>query len=103
MLASMAITGVVEGGTCRSADLMPDFKTGKLVEVSPQAQFFYQIIGSIIGIFVSATAYKDFTSIYSIQAGELQAPLAHLWTLTARLAYGEGLPDHSANFALITA
>lgn len=103
MLSSMAITGVVEGGTCQSADLMPDFKTGKLVEVSPQAHFSYQIMGSIIGVFVSGAAYKGFTSIYSVQDGELQAPLAHLWIVTARLAYGKGLPDHSAKFALTAA
>lgn len=79
---------------------MPNFKTGKLVDVSPQAQYYSQMIGSVVGVFVSGTAYRVFTSIYSVQDGSLQAPLAHLWIVTARPAYGKGLPEQSAKFAL---
>lgn len=103
MLASMAITGIVEGGTCQSADLMPDLKTGYLVRVSPQAQFVSQIIGSVFGVFISSTAYRVFTSIYSVNDGTLQAPMAHLWIVTARLANGKGLPEQAFKFALVAA
>jgi OPT oligopeptide transporter protein len=72
---------------------MADLKTGYLVHASPRLMFHAQIIGSFIGAFISSGICKLFTTIYPMPSKKYEAPLAHLWIPTARLAYTGTLPE----------
>lgn len=57
----------------RAGDLMQDLKTGALLQASPRSQFYGQMIGSLASIFVSAGAYKLYTSVYQVSPDECNA------------------------------
>ena len=96
----MATGGVIEAEIWQSAVLMTDLKTGYLVLASPKRMFYAQIIGSIIGAFISSGIYKLFTTIYTIPSRRYEAPLAHLWISAATLAHAGTLPDAVWAFSL---
>ena len=64
---------------------MQDLKTGHLLRASPRAQFFGQMIGSVLSIFVTATAYNMYTKAYPIPGPTFPAPTAYVWLSLARL------------------
>jgi uncharacterized oligopeptide transporter (OPT) family protein len=70
---------------CRAGDLMQDLKTGHLCHASPRAQFFGQLIGSSVSIFVTTTAYSFYTRAYEIPGPSFPAPTAYVWLGLARL------------------
>ena len=92
--------GITEAGTWQSSDLVSDFKTAHLIGQNPRFLFYAQLIGSIVGAFASSLVYRMFTSVYKIPNDIFRIPSAHLWLITARLVYGEGLPNGVFPFAL---
>ena len=80
---------------------MQDLKTGHLLHASPRAQFYGQMIGSVVSIFVSAIAYNLYTRVYAIPGPLFPAPTAYVWLSFARLiGSGNGLPDHAKIFVI---
>ena len=79
---------------------MQDLKTGHLLGAAPRAQFWGQMIGSLVGAIVSAGVYKLYTSVYQVPGGMFQVPTAYVWIFTARLVTGQGLPDMAWQWAL---
>ncbi|KAF8674098.1 oligopeptide transporter [Rhizoctonia solani] len=108
VVANIIAGGVAEAGAQQAGDLMQDLKTGHLLHASPRAQFYGQMIGSVLSIFVSAIAYNLYTRAYTIPGPQFPAPTAYVWLSFARLiGSGGGLPDHIKPFiinaAVITA
>ena len=100
-IAINLLTGAVsESGALQAGDMMQDLKTGHLLGAAPRAQFWGQMIGSLVGAVVSAWVYKLYTSVYSIPGGMFQVPTAYVWIFTARLVSGQGLPDMAWQWAL---
>jgi OPT family oligopeptide transporter len=95
--------GISEAGALQAGDLLQDLKTGHLLGASPKAQFWGQLIGSAVGAVASAIIYKLYTATYSIPGGIFQVPTAYVWVFTARLVTGQGLPPHTAQFAIAAA
>ena len=69
----------------RAGDLMQDLKTGHLVQASPRAQFYGQLIGSTLSIPVTATAYILYKRAYTIPGPTFPVPTAYVWLSLARL------------------
>ena len=95
------IAGAIsESGALQAGDLMQDLKTGHLLGAAPRAQFWGQMIGSVVGAIVSAGVYKLYTSVYDVTHGMFQVPTAYVWIFTARLVTGKGLPEMAWQWAL---
>jgi uncharacterized oligopeptide transporter (OPT) family protein len=69
----------------RAGDLMQDLKTGHLVQASPRAQFYGQLIGSTLSIPVTATAFILYNKAYTIPGPTFPVPTAYVWLSLARL------------------
>jgi uncharacterized oligopeptide transporter (OPT) family protein len=82
----------------RAGDLMQDFKTGHLVGASPRAQFQGQIIGSLVSVLVTATAFDLYSRTYQIPGPNFPAPTAFVWLNLARLLRSSSLPPHVGEF-----
>lgn len=80
---------------------MQDLKTGHLLGASPKAQFYGQIIGSLVGAVLSTAVYKMYVNVYEVPGPMFQAPTAFVWIFTARLVTGQGLPDMAWQASLI--
>lgn len=93
--------GISEAGALQAGDLLQDLKTGHLLDASPKAQFYGQLIGSAVGAVVSAAVYKLYTHTYKIPGGIFQVPTGFVWIFTARLVTGQGLPPRAAEFAVV--
>ena len=91
---------VSESGALQAGDMMQDLKTGHLLGAAPRAQFWGQMIGSLVGAVVSAGVYRLYTSVYEIPGGMFQVPTAYVWIFTARLVTGQGLPEMAWQWAL---
>ena len=95
------IAGAVsEAGALQAGDILQDLKAGHLIGASPKAQFYGQLIGSVVGAFVSAAVYKLYVSVYTIPGELFQIPTAYVWIFTARLVTGKGLPPMAWQYAL---
>ncbi|KAG8890770.1 hypothetical protein FRB98_004815 [Tulasnella sp. 332] len=99
-IANIVAGGVAEAGAQQAGDLMQDLKTGHLLNASPRAQFYGQVIGSTLSILVSATAYRLYVRAYSIPSPNFPAPTAFVWLSLARLLRNGSLPPHSSEFML---
>ena len=91
---------ISESGALQAGDMMQDLKTGHLLGAAPKAQFYGQMIGSLVGAVVSAGVYKLYTNVYDIPGGQFQVPTAYVWIFTARLVTGKGLPEMAAQWGL---
>ncbi|KAL9102274.1 MAG: hypothetical protein Q9163_002566 [Psora crenata] len=91
---------VSESGALQAGDMMQDLKTGHLLGAAPRAQFWGQIIGSLVGAVVSAGVYRLYTSVYEVPGGMFQVPTAYVWIFTARLVTGQGLPEMAWQWAV---
>ena len=70
------ITGglVALGASEQSADMLSDLKTTHLLRASPRVQFYAQLVGALVSIFMSAGIYVLFSEAYPcINSLELQA------------------------------
>ncbi|KAJ5291232.1 hypothetical protein N7478_000483 [Penicillium angulare] len=93
LVTNLLAGAVSESGALQAGDMMQDLKTGHLLGASPKAQFYGQMIGSVVGAVLSTAVYKMYTNVYEIPGGMFQIPTAYVWIFTARLVTGQGLPD----------
>ncbi|KAJ5575142.1 hypothetical protein N7450_009041 [Penicillium hetheringtonii] len=93
LVTNLLAGAVSESGALQAGDMMQDLKTGHLLGASPKAQFYGQMIGSLIGAVLSAAVYKMYVNVYEIPGEMFQVPTAYVWIFTARLVTGQGLPD----------
>ncbi|KAI9491800.1 OPT oligopeptide transporter protein-domain-containing protein [Zychaea mexicana] len=101
--ANLIAGGIAEAGAQQAGDLMQDLKTGHLLQASPKAQFYGQLIGSFVSAFVATAAYKLYTTVYTIPGPEFPVPTAHVWLDMSRLVNGHPLPPHVSEFVLFFA
>ena len=102
IIVNMVGGALSEAGAMQAGELMQDYKTGHLIRASPRSQFIGQIVGSSVGIFVSATAYKLYENAYDLPGPEMPAPAARLWLNFARLINNGSLPPHSGQAMIIS-
>ena len=98
VVANIIAGGVAEAGAQQAGDLLQDLKTGHLLGASPRAQFYGQMFGSALSIFVTATAYTLYTRAYPIPGPNFPAPTAFVWLNLARLLRDGSLPPKSGTF-----
>ncbi|KAJ4477207.1 OPT oligopeptide transporter protein-domain-containing protein [Lentinula aciculospora] len=103
IVANIIAGGVAEAGAQQAGDLMQDLKTGHLCGASPRAQFYGQLIGSVVSIFVTTTAYSLYTRVYPIPGPSFPAPTAYVWLSFARLLRDGQLPENSYVFMVVFA
>lgn len=101
IIINLLAGAVSEAGALQAGDILQDLKAGHLIGASPKAQFYGQLIGSIVGAFVSAAVYKLYVSVYPIPGELFEIPTAYVWIFTARLVTGKGLPPMAWQFALL--
>ncbi|KAK4521375.1 uncharacterized protein ATC70_011990 [Mucor velutinosus] len=99
-VANLVAGGIAEASAQQAGDLMQDLKTGYLLHASPKAQFYGQLIGSLISSFVATGAYLLYTSVYNVPGPEFPAPTAQVWLDMARLVNGHPLPPHVPEFVI---
>ncbi|KAJ5382372.1 hypothetical protein N7517_000283 [Penicillium concentricum] len=92
LVTNLLAGAVSESGALQAGDMMQDLKTGHLLGASPKAQFYGQIIGSIVGAVLSTAVYKLYVNVYEVPGEMFQTPTAYVWIFTARLVTGQGLP-----------
>lgn len=100
IVANLVAGGIAEASAQQAGDLMQDLKTGYLLHASPKAQFYGQLVGSLISSFVATGAYLLYTSVYSVPGPEFPAPTAQVWLDMARLVNGHPLPPHVLEFVV---
>lgn len=93
LVTNLLAGAVSESGALQAGDMMQDLKTGHLLGASPKAQFYGQMIGSLVGAVLSTAVYKMYVNVYEIPGEMFQTPTAYVWIFTARLVTGQGLPD----------
>ncbi|KAH9995792.1 oligopeptide transporter [Russula vinacea] len=103
VVANIIAGGVTEAGALQAGDLMQDLKTGHLVQASPRAQFYGQLIGSTLSIPVTVTAFILYNRAYPIPGPTFPVPMAYVWLSLARLLRDGSLPEKSAIFMLSSA
>lgn len=103
IILNLLAGGISEAGALQGGDLLQDLKTGHLLGASPKAQFYGQLIASVVGAVTAAGVYRLYTNVYEIPSNVFQVPTAYVWIFTARLVTGEGLPAKAAEAALIAA
>ncbi|KAJ8072429.1 hypothetical protein PM082_015988 [Marasmius tenuissimus] len=103
IVANIIAGGVAEAGAGQAGDLLQDLKTGHLCHASPRAQFYGQLIGSIVSIFVTTTAYILYTRAYAIPGPSFPAPTAYVWLSLARLLRDGQIPEKSSIFMVLFA
>ncbi|MCJ1335081.1 hypothetical protein MMC09_000347 [Bachmanniomyces sp. S44760] len=92
IIINLIAGAISESGALQAGDMMQDLKTGHLLGAAPKAQFYGQVIGSLVGAIVSAAVYQLYTSVYQIPGDLFQVPTGYVWIFTARLVTGKGLP-----------
>ena len=93
LVTNLLAGAVSESGALQAGDMMQDLKTGHILGASPKAQFYGQVIGSLVGAVLSTAVYKIYVNTYEIPGDMFQTPTAYVWIFTARLVTGQGLPD----------
>ena len=101
IIINLLAGAVSEAGALQAGDILQDLKAGHLIGASPKAQFYGQLVGSVVGAFVSAAVYKLYVSVYPIPGDLFAIPTAYVWIFTARLVTGEGLPPMAWQCALL--
>ncbi|KAJ5082392.1 hypothetical protein N7532_011435 [Penicillium argentinense] len=101
LVTNLLAGAVSESGALQAGDMMQDLKTGHLLGASPKAQFYGQMIGSLVGAVLSTAVYKMYVNVYEIPGEMFQTPTAYVWIFTARLVTGQGLPDMAWQASLI--
>lgn len=101
LVTNLLAGAVSESGALQAGDMMQDLKTGHLLGASPKAQFYGQMIGSIVGAVLSTAVYKMYVNVYEIPGEMFQTPTAYVWIFTARLVTGQGLPDMAWQASMI--
>ncbi|KAG2415169.1 hypothetical protein HFD88_006360 [Aspergillus terreus] len=92
LVTNLLAGAVSESGALQAGDMMQDLKTGHILGASPKAQFYGQMIGSLVGAVLSTAVYKMYVNVYEVPGPMFQTPTAYVWIFTARLVTGQGLP-----------
>ncbi|KAI8078458.1 OPT oligopeptide transporter protein-domain-containing protein [Thamnidium elegans] len=100
IVANLIAGGIAEAGAQQAGDLMQDLKTGYLLDASPKAQFYGQLVGSLFSSFVATGAYLLYTTVYTIPGPEFPAPTAQVWLDMSRLVNGHDLPPYVFEFII---
>lgn len=100
IVANLIAGGIAEAGAQQAGDLMQDLKTGYLLDASPRAQFYGQLIGSLFSSFIATGAYLLYTSVYTIPGPEFPVPTAQVWLDMSRLVNGQSLPPYVLEFII---
>jgi len=100
VVANLVAGAISESGAFQAGELMQDYKTGHLVGVAPWNQFRGQLLGSVLGIGVTALAYHMYRSTYTIPGPQFPAPMAAIWLNLARLINLGELPPRTPPFML---
>ncbi|KAJ6256280.1 hypothetical protein Dda_8777 [Drechslerella dactyloides] len=98
VLINLVAGAISEAAGQQAGDILQDLKTSHLLQASPKAQFYGQLIGAAWGAVVSSVLYRVYDRVYAIPSGLFEMPAAVVWVDCARLLYGEGLPAHSQEF-----
>ncbi|KAJ6181041.1 Oligopeptide transporter OPT superfamily [Penicillium mononematosum] len=101
LVTNLLAGAVSESGALQAGDMMQDLKTGHLLGASPKAQFYGQIIGSLVGAVLSTAVYKLYVNVYEIPSEMFRTPTAYIWIFTARLVTGQGLPEMAGQVSII--
>lgn len=101
LVTNLLAGAVSESGALQAGDMMQDLKTGHILGASPKAQFYGQVIGSLVGAVLSTAVYKIYVNTYEIPGDMFQTPTAYVWIFTARLVTGQGLPDMAWQASII--
>ncbi|KAK2738325.1 hypothetical protein FQN57_007085 [Myotisia sp. PD_48] len=99
LVTNLLAGAVSESGALQAGDMMQDLKTGHLLGASPKAQFYGQLIGSLVGAIVSVAVYRLYVTVYQVPGGMFEVPTAYVWIFTARLVTGQGLPEMAWQFS----
>lgn len=102
LVANLLAGAVSESGALQAGDMMQDLKTGHVLGASPKAQFYGQMIGSLIGAVLSTAVYKMYVNVYEVPGPLFQTPTAYTWVMTARLVTGQGLPPMAWQASVIS-
>ncbi|KAF9908931.1 hypothetical protein BX616_011337 [Lobosporangium transversale] len=98
IVANLIAGGIAEAGAQQAGDLMQDLKTGHLLDASPKAQFYAQLIGSLASVFISTGVYRLYSSAYELPGPQFAVPTAKVWLDLARLVNGHSLPYNTGPF-----
>lgn len=101
IVTNLLAGAVSESGALQAGDMMQDLKTGHLLGASPKAQFYGQLIGSLVGAVISTAVYKMYVNVYDVPGQMFQVPTAYVWIFTARLVTGQGLPPMAWQASMI--
>ncbi|KKK13464.1 putative oligopeptide transporter, OPT family [Aspergillus rambellii] len=101
LVTNLLAGAVSESGALQAGDMMQDLKTGHLLGASPKAQFYGQMIGSLVGAVLSTAVYKMYVNVYEVPGPMFQTPTAYVWIFTARLVTGQGLPPMAWEASLL--
>lgn len=101
LVTNLLAGAVSESGALQAGDMMQDLKTGHILGASPKAQFYGQMIGSLVGAILSTAVYKMYVNVYDIPGDMFQIPTAYVWIFTARLVTGQGLPEMAWQVSVI--
>ncbi|PWY66414.1 oligopeptide transporter, OPT family [Aspergillus heteromorphus CBS 117.55] len=101
LVTNLLAGAVSESGALQAGDMMQDLKTGHLLGASPKAQFYGQMIGSLVGAVLSTAVYKMYVRVYEVPGPMFQTPTAYVWIFTARLVTGQGLPPMAWQASLV--
>lgn len=101
LVTNLLAGAVSESGALQAGDMMQDLKTGHILGASPKAQFYGQMIGSLVGAVLSTAVYKMYVNVYEIPGDMFQIPTAYVWIFTARLVTGQGLPEMAWQVSII--
>ncbi|KAK1146539.1 OPT super [Aspergillus melleus] len=101
LVTNLLAGAVSESGALQAGDMMQDLKTGHLLGASPKAQFYGQMIGSVVGAVLSTAVYKMYVNVYEVPGPMFQTPTAYVWIFTARLVTGQGLPPMAWQASLL--
>jgi hypothetical protein len=100
LLVNLVAGAVSEAGALQAGDMMQDLKTGHLLAAAPRAQFWGQLLGSVVGAAASAGVYRLYTRVYAVPGELFQIPTGYVWIFTARLVTGQGLPPMAREVAV---
>lgn len=101
VVTNLLAGAVSESGALQAGDMMQDLKTGHILGASPKAQFYGQMIGSLVGAVLSTVVYKMYVNVYDVPGPMFQTPTAYVWIFTARLVTGQGLPEMAWQASII--
>ena len=85
IVANIVAGALAEAGAMQAGDLLQDLKAGHLLQASPRAQFYGQLIGATCSVFITVGVYQLYDAAYTIPSAQFPAPVASVWKDMAEL------------------